>query len=246
MAYQQFSRLFYYQAIRGKEIRLSDVKIDYFLLEDIENSIRGLLYPRKDVNPYEKFENFDTKKLHFENKTIVITDPCYVFRKKGRNHSNFPDYNKYDKPIPSEPTIKDILDNYEGRRRYEKDRNEYYKEDNIEYPENSIVNSTIYGDWSCTTYNTDTNEAIGEFCADAGLVGVFDINDIDSSSIKDKPYLATVIENFTGDVWMEIEEERGVYEEDTEWHKKGEEWIDHSVHVKGEGNINFKTTQTGL
>ena len=35
-----------------------------------------------------------------------------------------------------------------------------------------IARDTIYGDWSCTTFNTDTKEAIGKFCADSGMVAV--------------------------------------------------------------------------
>lgn len=31
-----------------------------------------------------------------------------------------------------------------------------------------LVRDTIYGDWSCTTFNSDNKEPIGEFCADAG------------------------------------------------------------------------------
>ena len=37
---------------------------------------------------------------------------------------------------------------------------------------------TLYGDWSCITYNSDTHEKIGEFCADAGMVGVFLLDEV--------------------------------------------------------------------
>lgn len=31
-----------------------------------------------------------------------------------------------------------------------------------------ICRDTIYGDWPCTTFNSDTGKDIGAFCADAG------------------------------------------------------------------------------
>lgn len=95
-----------------------------------------------------------------------------------------------------------------------------------------LVASTIYGDWSCTTYNTDTNEAIGEFCADAGLVGVFLLDDIlkynpEFNYHTERPWTTTLIEDFDGDVEIVIENNE-------------------DVHVVGTGNINFRAFQTGL
>lgn len=96
---------------------------------------------------------------------------------------------------------------------------------------NCITRNTIYGDWSCTTYNTDNREVIGNFCADAGMVGVFLLDEV----LKYNPdfnyhtyfsHTTTTIPNFNGSV--EFQE------------------IDNSVYVIGTGNINFKTEQTGL
>ena len=36
-----------------------------------------------------------------------------------------------------------------------------------------ICRDTLYGDWLCTTFNTDTDEVLGSFCSDAGMVRVF-------------------------------------------------------------------------
>lgn len=104
---------------------------------------------------------------------------------------------------------------------------------------NYKVRNTIYGDWSCTTFNTDTKEPIGEFCADAGLVGVFSLKEIleynpDFNYHVERKWTTTLIENFTGDVWFKI---------DTH---EGSKYYDKSVHVIGNGNINFRTEQTGL
>ena len=43
---------------------------------------------------------------------------------------------------------------------------------------------TLYGDWSCTTYNTDTKEEIGYYCADAGLVSVFSLEILNIVSLN--------------------------------------------------------------
>lgn len=104
---------------------------------------------------------------------------------------------------------------------------------------NYKVRNTIYGDWSCTTFNTDTKEPIGIFCADAGLVGVFSLKEIleynpDFNYHVERKWTTTLIENFTGDVWFKI---------DTH---EGSKYNNKSVHVIGNGNINFRTEQTGL
>ena len=42
----------------------------------------------------------------------------------------------------------------------------------------AMMRGTLYGDWSCTTLNTLTKEPIGCFCADAGMVAVFDLAEV--------------------------------------------------------------------
>lgn len=100
---------------------------------------------------------------------------------------------------------------------------------------NYISRDTIYGDWSCTTYNSDTGEKIGNFCADAGLVGVFLLDEIlkynqDFDWHKERPWTTTWIKDFDGDVRFEVTS-------DDEWQQ---------LSVVGKGNINFETHQTGL
>ena len=98
-----------------------------------------------------------------------------------------------------------------------------------------MCRDTIYGDWSCTTYNSDTKEAIGEFCADAGLVAVFLLDEVlkynpEFDLWKARPWTATLIKDFDGEVDFEVRE----IDDDFE------------VSVVGRGNINFETRQTGL
>jgi hypothetical protein len=140
----------------------------------------------------------DTYLLHFDNETVVITDPCYV-EKEGDNYWNFEESGPYD----------------------------------------FIMRSTLYGDWSCTTVDTDTGEKLGDFCADAGMVAVFEMEDLKKYNpemedwCKEHSWCATVIPNFTGDVQIKVGISEGKY-------------YDFYCYVEGRGNINFRGFQTGF
>lgn len=89
-----------------------------------------------------------------------------------------------------------------------------------------------YGDWSCTTVNKDTNEKIGKFCADAGMVGVFLLDEVlrynpDFDYHINRPWTTTLIKNFNGDIELVKDKEN-------------------NISVVGKGNINFFTIQTGF
>lgn len=94
-----------------------------------------------------------------------------------------------------------------------------------------IVRDTMYGDWSCSVFNTDKNEKIGEFCADAGMVGVFLLDEVLKYNPHfdyhtEKPHTTAMIKDFDGEVTFEIEND--------------------GVIVVGRGNVNFKSSQTGF
>lgn len=123
---------------------------------------------------------------------------------------------------------------------------------------NFIYRDTIYGDWGCTTFNTDTKEVIGNFCADAGLVSVFLLDEVlqyDPSFDYhiNRTWTTTLIKDFKGTVQFVVVYEDGHYKDETKYHKKGEHWEDYSVEVVGHGinritgkPINFVGRQTGL
>lgn len=159
---------------------------------------------------------------------IIITDPCYV------------------------------LFHDEIHRRDDWKRCEYgEKMENLGF-ENYMTRDTIYGDWSCTTFDSVTGEPIGHFCADAGLVSVFLLEDIlrynpEYNDYLEKKWTATWIPNFKGTVQFIVEHTEGTFEEDTEWCKAVEKWEDFEVRVVGHGintktgeEIHFITSQTGL
>lgn len=145
---------------------------------------------------------------------VIITDPCYIIRK--------------DNELTE--------DDWEAC-----DYGDYMEALGIK---NYLCRDTIYGDWSCTTFNTDTEEVLGEFCADAGLVGVFLLDEVLQYNPNfdyhlNRTWTTTLIENFDGEINIDVVEF-------TDKDEDGNDWSDSEVRVIGKGNINFYTTQTGL
>lgn len=92
-----------------------------------------------------------------------------------------------------------------------------------------IWEDTIYGDWSCTTFEKGTRKKLGTFCADAGLVGVFLLDEVLKYNPKfdyhiNNPYTCTLIKNFDGDIEYDSSNDK--------------------AKIIGSGNINFYTKQT--
>lgn len=146
---------------------------------------------------------------------IIITDPCYIIRKE--NELTEDDWWACDYGENMEEL---------GIRNY-------------------LCRNTIYGDWSCTTFRTENDEVLGEFCADAGLVAVFLLDEV----LKYNPnfdyhtkrtWTTTLIKDFDGDIELSVVPFTYI-DEDT-----NEECEDREVRVIGTGNINFYTTQTGF
>lgn len=105
-----------------------------------------------------------------------------------------------------------------------------------------LCESTLIGDWSCTTFDLDTEKPIGRFCADAGMVCVCLLEEV----LKHNPDFdcqknregATVIENFDGEIDFEHFNQDFVY--------KNQAKSAPAIKVVGKGSVNFKTRQTGV
>nr|DAT77760.1 MAG TPA: hypothetical protein [Caudoviricetes sp.] len=93
------------------------------------------------------------------------------------------------------------------------------------------VQSKIYDDKMADA--TVDMKKLGVFCADAGMVAVFLLEEVliynpdFSKWIEEHPWCVTVIPDFDGDIQYHIDE-------------------DGDAHIIGKGNINFLTSQTGL
>lgn len=173
----------------------------------------------------------DSEQMEFDGD-VIITDPCYIMR--AEHHGTV-------------PITEDDWDACEcGSKMEALGINQY------------ITRDTIYGDWGCTVYDTDTKQPMGEFCADAGLVSVFLLDEVlkynpDFDYHKERGWTTTLIPDFKGTVQIVVERSEGVYEEDSEYRKAGDKWEDFSVHVVGHGvnkktgkPINFRSTQSSL
>lgn len=126
-----------------------------------------------------------------------------------------------------------------------------------------IINSTLYGDWSCHVwkakdYSECTEEnVIGEFCADSGMVIVANYNQLlkvnteAEEFVKNHPWCATVIRGFKGKVQMVQFDREYTHLDNCDpddpfgW-RKGDTYKDQSLELFGIGNINWIGAQTGL
>lgn len=167
----------------------------------------------------------DSEPMEFDGD-IIITDPCYIINDDTAEEDHWE------------------LCNYGNEM------------ENLGI-HNYMTRNTLYGDWSCTTYS-DTGDVLGHFCADAGLVSVFLLDEVlkynpkFDSHIK-SDWTTTWIKDFKGTVQFVVVYTDGYYEEDSEYHEKGEHWEDYSVQVVGKGinkitgePINFVGKQTGF
>lgn len=204
-------------------------KISLLILQDLNNNSAFICYKRfkEKVDELERIASlFRRIDVLVDSDTvsmegdIVITDPCYTIQDK--DWGNF--------------------------------CNKLFKGETFNYDAhllpNGIVRDTIYGDWSCTTYNADTKESIGEFCADAGLVCVDTLENV----LRRKPnflneygeYCRTIISNFKGAVSIKVVQIRQDKKDDIDIWNYEVRVIGEGINTKTGESINFFTTQTGL
>ena len=158
------------------------------------------------------------------NTILVITDPCYL------EHSS---------SLMKRSTIYGDWSCmvYKGNRKdntlYEQ-WNETYFKFFYEYNSKPLINNPEdrkkrLEEFKAFKEKWLKEHCLGEFCADAGAVGVFSWNTMDPKDrewCKEHPWCAAIIEDFTGDVEFEVEDE--------------------TVYVVGKGNFDFFSTQSGF
>lgn len=179
--------------------------------------------------------------------TIVITDPCYL------DH-NMPQENNWWKMVECGNNLEAT-----GINHYICESTVYGDWSCITYKGNCDTVQQKIKDWNkyyfnfLKNFNSSSEEdknnlhkeykkfknefiskyALGEFCADAGLVCVVYLDDILKFNpdfyqwAKCHPWCVTIIEDFDGNIEYEID--------------KNDE-----AHIVGKGNINFYTSQSGL
>nr|DAR48649.1 MAG TPA: hypothetical protein [Bacteriophage sp.] len=162
-----------------------------------------------------------------------------------------------DYSTPEELAYKAALDYYFSESRKYDDWSKCNYGENMEVLgiHNYITGDTIYGDWSCTTYRITEDpykvinnfieaqekeedygincSKLGDFCADAGLVSVFNLDEVIKYNpnieewIVSHDWCVTTIPDFDGEVNYYVDKQD-------------------CAHIVGVGNVNFFTDQTGI
>lgn len=186
--------------------------------------------------------------------TIIITDPCYIVKKcTEKNPYPFP----WTEVNIKNHNIKEMIKQY---TEWENTHDDWLI---CKYGTNMealgiftyFTESTIYGDWGCSTYKIEENpyevvnnfveayeneedyeikcSRLGDFCADAGLVSVFLLDEVRKYNpdidkwIEEHSWCVTTIPDFDGEVKYYVDK-------------------NNEAHIIGIGNINFFTAQTEL
>lgn len=97
---------------------------------------------------------------------------------------------------------------------------------------------------------TTDNLILGSFCADAGLVAVFLLDEVLRFNPEfdyhiNRLWTTTLIKDFDGDIQLTHRTVQ-VPEYDSDYNKTGKLVNEHEVSVIGKGNVDFYTTQTGF
>lgn len=148
---------------------------------------------------------------------IIITDPCYIIRKQKTTCPSM-----YDNPILQNLGgglfDKYTIEQFAEYKKYQSEKEEWEQNNPDEWElceygdrmdklgiTTYLTSDTEYGDWSCTTYKEGTKQKLGDFCADAGLVSVFLLEEVlkynpDFDYHINNNHTTTWIKNFDGDV----------------------------------------------
>lgn len=118
--------------------------------------------------------------MKIENKTIIITDPCYITK-------NVEDWDKckYGKNMKRLNNITNYISS-----------STIYGDWSCTVYEGNIKQRSI------------KDKKLGNFCADAGMVAVFELDEVlkynpNYNDIEKIPWVVTVIPDFTGEVTIE-------------------------------------------
>lgn len=141
--------------------------------------------------------------LNVENKSIIITDPCYLMHAIDKNVDG--DFSFYGDSVAKRSMSKMGFDN-------------------------CIIAPTLYGDWSCSVYNindydvrncknvgelagfftskVEEKNKIGDFCADSGMLCVVLADDVRNFNpgffewALFHRHCVTYIPNYTGEIGL--------------------------------------------
>lgn len=178
--------------------------------------------------------------------TIVITDPCYLDQGLEENLWEKSDYGDHMSVFGCSQSIcKDTLYGdwscftYKGFEEDVKDAMEEWKEyyftffDEYYSIEDENEQKEFFDEFETKQKEFLNKYALGQFCADAGMVCVVYLEEILKVNpnfkewLNEHPWCATIIENFDGDIEYIVDNKD-------------------DAHIIGKGNISFYTAQSGL
>lgn len=185
--------------------------------------------------------------MYFEGD-IVITDPCYLVKKRSddgmpkwddymryKSAYEYPDYDALQGGLS--PMFREDYTKMDkaSQKWIEENPDDWeicdYGEDMSQLGFKScMTTSTNCGDWSCRTIEKGTKNILGTFCADAGMVGIFLLNEVLAYNpdfklkMTSSPHCMTIIKDFKGNIEFQL---------------KGK--ADPSTKIVGTGNVNFST-----
>ncbi|MDR2704338.1 MAG: hypothetical protein LBC02_01035 [Planctomycetaceae bacterium] len=196
---------------------------DYFAKTAEQNRQYNSKYPMHIIRT--------TTPIHYDNETIVITDPCYL--ESGKNQKDL-DYFNFQ---PAKPYIftSTLYGDWACHTLLNTDEFNKVDEEMDAYRHDWMYPLIRYGNSAKVKELKEQLDkfVLGQFCADSGNVIVCSLQDAlifnpeFEEFVKKHYWCVTKIENFTGDVlYHEVDR--------------------HTCYLEGIGNIPFITRQTGL
>lgn len=176
--------------------------------------------------------------IKIEGKTLIITDPCYISNKGYKN--GYTDYSPYicEDTLYGDWSCNVYRGTKEEVKRIAQEWNNFYLPFFAKYNSEYISQEErdkLYEEFKKKKEEFNKKYCLGSFCADAGMVAVYDADKIPEEKLKwckEHPWCACIIENYTGSLKYEIEEE---IDEDGRGHR--------SAHIVGD---NFYSSQSGF
>ena len=191
---------------------------------------------RKYRERQRKLDEYLNRKVYFKGD-IIITDPGYVIMNDDLNKMprkelflthNFPsEYDDFDGN--ESKTFNEELKRYNEILVKNSDNNEFFEPvEYIGFKKETIGRYIPDGNCSYVAYNTENKTNMGKFSSNSGFICVFNMEDVRKynpdfeTQLKTKPWIATIINNFEGDIGFEEDANKNLI-------------------IHGTGNIEFKT-----
>lgn len=179
-------------------------KINNDWIEGLDIKIYTLRYMKDHCDLAEHIIDWEMKHITSELEKMCLTLRDYHFRPtyyKNYLPSKIAEFNNVD-IIITDPCY--LIRDDDWHHKLDCDLNDDFDLSPLGI-KNYCCKGTLYGDWSCTLFNMANKESIGNFCADAGLVGVFNLQEMliynkyqIEQFLKESPWCYTIIKGFTG------------------------------------------------